>query len=200
MAEEIIDKTTSEGIKTEEEMTTDELKALHDAEDFIINFKEEDKEDPEKVERLDQALKNAKTTIHQKNHYRAKYTEATKKAGEAAASATPVAPAKPADESKRKELDAIAVLTFKQDHPELTREQANEILEHASAYGISAEKALEKPMIKKWIKDSNNSSDVEDGTPQPARRAGGSIAEKDWTNASKEEMDAARARIMHPNG
>ena len=178
-------------------MTADELKALHEDEDFIATFSEEDKKDPEKVEKLNEAiLRSAQTTVHQKRHYR----ELAGKNGKAPEKKEE--PAAPTAQEKKdeKKVDPIVAQDFRIDHPELSKEQQLKVIAHAGAYGITPEEAFKDPMIQAYIKNTNVQEDVEEGSPAPSRKAGGGIAEKDWSNATPAEMVEARRKIEYPNG
>lgn len=181
-------------------MTQEELTALHEAEDFITNFDESDLIDPDKSAELMEKLKSAKTTIAQKRHYRDKYQEVSK-------GGKPTHPAKPEPvvppqktEDQKKEISSSERVEFRQDHPELPKEVVKEISDHASAYGISMEDALKKPIIQKYIKDVQDVEDIEGASVGPTHRPSSGVAEKDWSNASAEEMNQQRLKILHPNG
>ena len=181
-------------------MTQEELTALHEAEDFIAGFDEADLSDPDKTAELTEKLKSAKTTIAQKRHYRDKYQEATK-------AAKPTPPEKPAPvtppqkpESETKEISSSERVEFRQDHPELSREVVKEIADHAAAFGISMEDAFKKPIIQKYVKDVQDAEDVENASVGPTHRPSSGVAEKDWSTATREEIDKQRLAILHPNG
>lgn len=191
-----------EGAKPEEEMTEEELNALHADEDFIANFSEEDKKDPEKVNQLNEALlRSAQTTIHQKRHYRGKVQELTKPAAPAApaAPATPAEPAKPTAQDKQdeKKVDPNVATNFRLDHPELSKDQQLKVIAHAGAYGITPEEALEDPLMKSYIATTNTQEDVDGASPAPATPAGAGVADRDWSTATPEEIEAARNKILH---
>ena len=188
-------------------MTEEELTALHADEDFIANFKEEDKADEEKVTKLNEALlRTAQTTIHQKRHYRGKVQELTKPADPAApaaaAPATPAEPAKPTTQDKKDEklVDPNVATNFRLDHPELSKDQQLKVLAHAGAYGIDPEKALEDPLMKSYIASTNTQEDVEGASPAPATPGGAGVADRDWSTASPEEVEAARNKILYGQG
>lgn len=194
------DKTADTEVITvtpEEEMTEEELQALKESEDFIANFKDEDLEDPVKSAELAEKLKSAKTTIAQKRHYRDKVQELTKVTPPTKPAVTP--PVKPADDGK-KEISAAERVEFRQDHPELSREVVKAISEHAVAYGKTLEEAFKMPIIQKYIRDVQDAEDVEGASVQPTRRPASGVADKDWSTASKEDMDKQRLAILHPNG
>lgn len=179
--------------KPEEEMTDDELSALHADEDFIANFSEDDKNDPEKVTALNEAiLRSAQTTVHQKRHYRE-----LAKAGKTTPPA-PVTPAAPTakDKADEKKVDPQIATDFRLDHPELTKEQQLKVIAHAGAYGIPPEDALKDPLMQSYIKSSQVQEDVEDASPSPSRKAGAGIADRDWSNATPAEMEAARNKML----
>ena len=197
------DKTGSEDVKPEEEMTAEELAALTADEDFIANFKDEDKSDPEKVTKLNEAiLRSAQTTVHQKRHYR----EALKKAKEGPKPGTPEAAPEgatgptgatgPAPKEEVKGIDPVVALTFRQDHPELSKEAAKVVLEHAAKTGDDPEEALKSPMVKSYLKSLVDAADLEGASPAPSNRSGSGIADKDWSTATPEEIAAERNRVM----
>lgn len=189
--------------KTEENMTDEEKTQLAEDENFILDFKQEDYSDPAKVEKLEKAVANAKTTIHQKRHYRTKYQEVSKAQGEAK---------EKLDKENKKELDkkaaagenenkfkvsSVEIVDFRQDNPEISREVAKEILEHAKIKEITVEEAMKKPIIKSLIKSETTKEEIEDAgvKPKPGGAAGGSMADKDWSTATPEEINAERAKM-----
>lgn len=198
MSEQDPDKTAPE-VKPEEEMTAEELTALNADEDFIANFKEEDKSDPEKVTQLNEAiLRSAQTTIHQKRHYREKAKGATGPAAPAAPAAPApgaTGPTGPAQETV-KGIDPTVANTFRIDHPELTKEAAKIVLEHAAKTGDDPEESLKSPMVKSYLASLANAEDLEDGSPAPSNRSGSGIADKDWSTATEAEIAAERNRVM----
>lgn len=198
MAEETTEvQNTAPAAKPEEEMTADELKALHDDEDFIANFSEEDKKDPEKVTQLNEAiLRSAQTTVHQKRHYR----ELAK--GKPATPAAPVTPApKPTEQDKKdeKKVDPQVATDFRLDHPELSKVQQLKVIAHAGAYNITPEEALKDPLMVQYIQSTNTQEDVEDASPAPKQGAGSGIGDRDWSNATPAEMEAARNKMLYPD-
>jgi len=176
----------------EENMTKEELEALHADEDFIANFSEEDKQNPEKVTELNEAiLRSAQTTVHQKRHYRGK------------AESAPTPPdQKPTVQEKKdeKKVDPQIATDFRIDHPELTKEQQLKVIAHAGAYGTLPEDALKDPMIQSYIKSSQTTDDVEDASMAPGGHSQGAIADKDWSNATPAEIEAERNKMLYPNG
>lgn len=191
-----------ENVKLEDQMTDDERKALQESEDFITNFKEEDFQDPDKTEELRKRLADAKTTVHQKRHYRDKVTELSGKLDQATKDKKPEEK-KPENKDDKKDqpaapaaVDPLVAITFRQDHPELSKAVAQEILDHARAYNITPEDALKKPIVKQFIKDNNTKEDVDDATIVPGNRSGTGDQKKDWSNASEREIQAERQRIM----
>lgn len=179
----------------EENMTEEELTALHADEDFIADFSEEDKEDPAKVALLNEAiLRSAQTTIHQKRHFRTKATAAP------AAPASPAAAPKPTVQEKvdEKKVDPQVATDFRLDHPELTKEQQLKVIAHAGAYGNTPEEALKDPLMAGYIAAGQVQEDVEGGSPAPGSQSGTGIADKDWSNATPVEMEAARNKMLYP--
>lgn len=182
--------------KMEEEMTTEELTALHADEDFIANFSEADKADPEKVTQLNEAiLRSAQTTVHQKRHFR---DLAKAKKEEPAKKEDPVQKAQ--DKVDEKKVDPQIATDFRIDHPELTKAQQLKVIAHAGAYGMSPEDALKDELMQSYIKSSTTQEDVEDASVTPARKGNSGVADRDWSNATPEEMNAARNKMLHPNG
>lgn len=181
----------SEDLKTEDEMSEDERNALQADEDFILNFKQEDYDDPEKAKKLDEALANAKTTIHQKRHYRERYQELKGK--------TPPENKKPeevkAPATGEFEIAKADQIEFRQDHPELPKEVIKEIVEYATAMRITLDAAMEKETIKTLVRSKRDRAEIEDAGLHPQRKASGGVAEKDWSNATQQEIAAERAKM-----
>lgn len=196
MAEE-----NKEEVKLEEAMTPEDLTALQESEDFITNFKEEDFDDPDKTEELRKRLGQAKTTVHQKRHYRDKVTELTGKLKDAGTPPKPPKEEKPEEKKEGEDaapapIDPVVALTFRQDHPELTKAVAEEVLAHALAYKITPEEALKKPMVKRFIEDNKDKEDIEDASIAPENRSGQGTERKDWSTASEKEIVAERNRVL----
>ncbi|MCK4829391.1 hypothetical protein KA005_77420, partial [bacterium] len=183
--EEAAAATAAAETKGEEDMTEDELTALHADEDFIANFKDEDHNDPEKVTKLQEALKSAKTTIAQKKHYRGKYQAATKPPVEKKPAPKPTEK----DSKDEKKVDPQVATEFRLDHPELSKEQQLKVIAHAGAYGNTPEEALKDPLMQGYIKSGQAKEDVEDASVSPARKAGTGIADRDWSTATPAEIE-----------
>ena len=176
-------------------MSPEELTALTEAEDFIANFKEEDLEDPDKASELAKRLKDAQTTVHQKRHYRDKAkTLETELTGLKNPKPEVKKPEKKEEEAPKE--DPLVLIAFRQDHPELTKDVAKEIVDGARAYGVSPEEYMKRPMVQKYIKDNQTQEDVEDASVAPGNRSSSEIAKKDWSNASQAEIEAARNKIL----
>lgn len=186
-----------EQVKLESEMSQEELAEITASEDFILGFKEEDYDDPDKLAELKQHQEKLKTTVHQKRHYRDKVKELSEKKPEPKPEEKKPEKKESKKEDTPKGIDPIVAVEFRQDHPELSKEVAKEILEHSIAYGISPEEALKKPIIQKFIKDSQTKEDVEDAAIQPGNRSGSGIEKKDWSGASQAEIEAARNKILN---
>jgi len=54
--------------------------------------------------------------------------------------------------------------------------------------------------MESFVKNANAQEDVDEASPAPGSPGSGEIAEKDWSNATSEEMDAERNKMMYPNG
>lgn len=181
--------------KPEEEMTADELTALHADEDFIANFSEDDKQDADKVAQLNEAiLRSAQTTIHQKRHYRE-----IAKGGKPAPATSPAPAPKPTVQEKadEKKVDPQVATDFRLDHPELTKAQQLKVIAHAGAYSITPEEALKDDLIQQFIANTTTQEDVEDASLSPARKSGTGIGDRDWSNATPAEMEAARNKMLY---
>ncbi len=177
-------------------LSAEELAALEESEKFIEGFKEEDLDDPDKSEELKKHLKNAKTTINQKRHFREKVTTLEKQIQDG--TKKPDVPAKPKDGDDKKSIDPTIALEFRQDHPELSKEVAKEIVEHAKAYGITPEEALAKPVMQSYVKSTQKKEDIEDASIGEGKKGGASeIAKRDWSTASEAEIIAQRNKIQN---
>lgn len=185
---------------SEDQMTPEQQKEITESEDFVLRFKSEDYEDPDKVEELKKHQERLKTTIHQKRHYRTKFQEATKKNNE---TDPEVPPTKPGEKKPKDDVvveNSNAIIEFRQDHPELSKAIVKEIFDHATVKKITAEEAFKLPLIQRLIKDSQSKDDVEDASVTPVRKAGSGIEKKNWDNASESEIIAERNKMMGGGG
>lgn len=162
-------------------------------EDFLLDFKNEDIEDDGKRDQLVEALKNAKTTIAQKRHFREKLRNYEKQEAEK----TPVKPGK-ATPAQEVDNSGQLVLELRQDNPWMSKDAAKEVVRLAKVYGESLSKTVRRPMVADWLKKEKNSRSAEEASIAPKNKGGGSapaapssIAERDWSKASFEELQAA---------
>lgn len=183
--------TDTSHVKTEEEMTEDERTALAASEDFIVNFTDEDYADPEKVEELKQALAAAKTTVHQKRHFREKVTDLETKLNEKDGTTPPKKEETPAPAAQ----PSTEMIEFRQDHPGLTRAAVQEVFDYAKVKNITPEAALETPVIKAALKAMDTKEDVEDASVTPTAPSATGIEKRDWSRATPQEIAAHRATI-----
>ncbi len=188
-------------VKTEEEMTDEERQALQASEEFILNFKDEDMDDEEKRGELQKALANARTTVHQKKHYREKVGELSTELkkftdkngdGNGNGNEAPAAPAAGADNAPQ----SVAMIEFRQDHPSLTKEAVKEIFQYAAANKTTPDEALKSPVITAYLKSLETKADVEDASVAPNAPSATGIEKRDWSRATPKEIEAHRASIM----
>lgn len=182
---------------------TPEQKAQQEAEDFILNFKDEDYDDPEKVKKLEDIQKNnklLKTTIQQKNHWRQKAT--ANKPEPAAPAKTPKAPVKTETDTKDQRYSGDALTDFRLDHRELDKATVSEIVKYAKANDCTLDEAMKAEPIKIMVREKAKKEDVEDASinSNQNRKPASGIAARDWTNASREEIEKERLRIMGQEG
>lgn len=175
-------------------LTADQIAEIEKAEEFILGFKDEDYNDPDKLEELKQAQKKAVTTIHQKRHFRDKVTELEgklkpEKPGKPAVAA-------PADDGAKKGVDPVQVVTFRQDNPSYAKATVEEITRIAGAFGVSMEEAAATETGKAVIKSLENKEANADASIAPSRKSGTGLEKRDWSNATPAEMDAERHRIL----
>lgn len=184
-----------------ENLSAEQIAEIEASDEFIVNFKDEDYDDPDKVEELRKHVANSKTTINQKRHFRDKVTKLeetikngsgkppVKKEGEADNGKPPVTEA-------NKGVDPVQVVTFRQDNPSLSKTTVAEITRIAGAFGISMEEAAASETGKAVIKNLENKESNADASLPPSRKAGTGLEKKDWSNASPAEIDAQRRKIM----
>lgn len=189
-----------------ENLTPEQIADVEAAEKFILEFKDEDYEDPEKIEELKKAHKQAQTTIHQKVHFRDKAKKledalsannidpATGKPKVAAPATTTTTTTK--KEEAPKGVDPLQVVTFRQDNPSLSKEVVAEIARIAGAFGISMEEAAGTETGKAVIKTLGNKESNADASLPPSRKSGTGLEKKDWSTASPAEIEAKRNQIL----
>lgn len=176
--------------KSEEEMTPAELQAEKEREELILNFKAEDLQDETKKAALEEALKNSKTTIAQKRHFREKYNELK-------------GAVKPAVETKTEKTETAdegssVMLELRQDNPWMTKEVAKEIVATAKSRNESVETTMQRPYIASWLLQIKADLEVENASLAPSKKGGGGsgATERDWSQASPEDMEKQRIKIM----
>lgn len=86
-------------------------------------------------------------------------------------------------------------IEFRQDHPDLPKKMVKEIQKYAQVYGISMEKALRKPLIQKYVNDSQLRERLADASVSPKHKSSLGKQNKDWSSASNEDYQAHLAKI-----
>lgn len=165
-------------------------------EQFLLSINEEDVTtlSPDDLARLASLTKNLKTTIHQKNHWKQKANVSVE---------TPAN--KPPEESKKTtqtpapnstDEERAAKIEFRQDHPELSKEDISEIFALAKARGITPDAALDTPIVKAMLKDKADAKEVDDATPKPAQRVQRSPAAPDPSKMDAKAFRDYRDKLL----
>lgn len=175
-------------------LTAEQIAEIDKAEEFILGFKDEDYNDPDKLDELKEAQKKAITTIHQKRHFREKVTELEGKL-KPAAPGKPAATA-PAATDDKKGVEPYQIVTFRQDNPTYAKATVEEITRIAGAFGISMEEAAASETGKAVIKSLENKESNLDAGIAPSRKSGTGLEKRDWSNATPAEMEAQRNKIL----
>lgn len=186
----------TEDFKPEDQMSPEEIQAITDAEEFVLNFKDEDYDDPDKFAELKEKQAQLKTTIHQKRHFREKVKELSTQKPPAPTKPEEKKPEKKEEKEEAKGVDTATANEFRLDHPELPKEVAKRVIAHASAYNISPEEALKDPLMKKYVEDELNKKDIDDASTAPGNRSGTGPKQKDWSTASEADIQAQRNKVM----
>jgi len=154
-----------------------------------------DVDDEEDVETL---KTKAKTLFNQKASYRKKLEIANKEIEDLRKKTNqapePKTPQKKQDAFK---IESGARAEFRQDHPELTREDVNEIQSFAESHKIQLEEAVTKPMVKAFLEKQREKRDLDDGIPSSSR-SGTSKRETnvDWLNMDEASFKKKRQNIL----
>lgn len=190
-------------------MTDEEKKAAEDAaaaaadqemsaedEAFLLSINEEDVATlpPEDIARLASLTKNLKTTIHQKNHWKGKATSSEKPPAATPPTETPKSSQAPSPGST--DEDRTARIEFRQEHPELSKEDIAEIFALAKTRKITPEAALETPIVKAMLKDKVDTKEVDDATPKPTQRVGKSPKPVDPSTMDAKAFREYRDNLM----
>lgn len=185
--------------KSEDEMTPDEIKAQEEKENLILNFKEEDLQDDEKRAQLEEALKNSKTTIAQKRHYREKFRELAQNGGKGQSAAPAGKSDQPsAAQNSGESFETSAIIELRQDNPWMGKDVAKEIVEMAKSRGESVSATMARPYVAAWLQQVKNDIEVEEASLPPSRKGGGGSGaeERDWSTATPEEIEKQRLKIL----
>lgn len=172
----------------EEEMSAEE-------EAFLLSINEDEVATlpPEDIARLATLSKKFKTTIHQKNHWKEKASSTEKPPANTPPAETPKAPQA---SSTSTDDDRAAKIEFRQDHPELTKEDIAEIFALAKARGITPDKALETPIVKAMLKDKASTNEVDDATPKPNARVAKTPKEPDISTMDAKQFREHRDKLL----
>ena len=177
-------------------LTPEQEAQFLESEKFILDFKDEDMDDPDKADELRKHHDTLRTIVHQKRHFREKVTKLEAEVENLKKPKDPAPRVQPKDTAGD---DSRAVLLeFRQDHPELSKEVVAEVMAHAKAHSITAEEALKKPIIQSYIKSLHKEEDIDEAS-LGGKRGGGSatgIEKRDWSNASEAEIAEQRRRVM----
>lgn len=187
--------------KTEEEMTDEEREAQKANEDFILNFKDEDMEDDDQRAQLAEALKNARTTVHQKRHYRQKLADYEKKNVTVATLAQKPSEVKGTSKSQEVDNSRELVIELRQDNPWMTKEVAQKIVKQAKVNNETIAKTVQDPMVMDWLKKEKAKVQAQDASVAPEQKGapsgGDGIADRDWSNASFDETLKQHQKMMN---
>lgn len=184
-----------------EKLTAEQIEEIEASDKFIVEFTEDDYNDPDKVEELRKHMERSKTSIHQKRHFRDKAGRlekelATKVPGKKENENPPA----PKAEDKKSVVEPYQIVTFRQDNPSMSKETVAEISKLAGAFGISMEEAAASETGKAVIKTLENKESNADASIAPSRKTGAGLEKKDWSTASPAEMEAQRNRILTQGG
>lgn len=189
-----------------ENLSAEAIAEIEASDKFIIDFKDEDYNDPDKVEELRKHMEISKTTIHQKRHFRDKVTkleEQLKGNGEGGSGKPKVEEKKPTekkdgqDNEKKTGVDPLQVVTFRQDNPSYTKEMVAEISKLAGAFGVSMDEAAGSETGKAVIKNLENKNNNSNASLPPSKKAASGLEKRDWSNASPAEIEAQRNKILN---
>jgi hypothetical protein len=158
---------------------------------------EEEDTDPEDEDDIEALKTKAKTLSHQKALYRDKYKKAQQEVEDLKKKTNP-----PESKTPQKKQDAFKIESgeraeFRQDHPDLTREDVNEIQAFAESHKIPLEEAVKKPMVQAFLDKQREKRDLDDGTPSSSR-SGTSKRETnvDWMNMDEASFKKKRQNIL----
>lgn len=170
-----------------------------EAEELILSVDPDNLEDldAEQLQKLAKAVKKSKEFVSQKNHWKDKYSSVETKLKELQPPATPKEETKKQEQQQNVDSSRFEKLEFRQEHRDLTSEEVEEIFAYAKARGIKPEEALEKPVIKSFLKENKTKKDSEDASPRPSGRGGATPSgAKDYSRMSHEEVQKHREEIM----
>lgn len=159
-------------------------------------LEEEDLNDPEKRKAALRKLKEAESALKQKQMWRKRALKAGWKKDqqpEGKPSAKPQAKkSAEADEEARRSNERIE---FRIDHPDIPRRMVNEIEKFAKANGVSLERALRSPIVKRFVNDKELKERLSKASPSSRHRPSRTPEPKDWSRATPEEVAAHAAEV-----
>lgn len=198
----------------EDEILDDELEDLDDEElETLVEegeaktFEEKDFDDPEKRKAALDLLTKAQSVLKQRAIWKRRAIDSgygktpevsvDPKAKPPAAKNTPAKNDAALDEVRRSNERT----EFRLDHPDLPRRMIDEIEKFARANGMTLEKTMRSPLIKRFVNDKEEKERLSKASPTSRHRSPQTAPPVDWAKATPEAVaeHAAKARQANAN-
>lgn len=170
------------------------LDDIDDVEDPVEDSEEDAPEPSPKKSKEDSSI------IAQKKKWRERALKAERELSEKQGAL--VNPSQKTRTRKEQSQHDAMLINFRLDNPTLKSKEVSEIEAYARAKGISLEGALKSDVIRIMIARNRKMQQQQGGSVNPSRRGQPTKPEKDWSRASRQEMEAevARRRALAAQG
>lgn len=160
-------------------------------------FAEKDLEDPEKRKEVLELIKKSKSALKQRAIWkkRAMQSGYGKEKENQKPTKKEAPPTKKSSSAVQEAMDLNELTNFRLDHPDLPRTMVKEIKNYARANQMSMDKAMERPLIRRFVNDKKLKERLSQASPTSRHRNSQSSAPKDWSTATAIEVAAHEAEV-----
>lgn len=167
--------------------------------DDVKDFQESDLEDPEKRKKFLKAFNESKSALAQRAIWRkrAKKLGWGKEQEQNPPAKKPVKGTKSGTSEVEEARHLNELTNFRLDHPELPRLMVKEVETFAKAAGISMEKAMKRPLVRRFVNDKKLRERLSKASPSSRHRSPQSKPQVDWSKATPEQVAAHAAEVRN---
>lgn len=157
---------------------------------------DKDLENPEKRKEVLRKIKEAESALKQKQMWRKRAIKAGWKKDQQPEEKKPSkSQSEKSDKGSNEDLRSNERIEFRIDHPDIPRRMVDEIERFAKANGVTLERALRSPIVKRFVNDKELKAKLSKASPSSRHRPSRTPEPKDWSRATPEEVAAHAAEV-----